>query len=520
MNTPLPPRKSNFPKDPLFQSSKKPKAQPRISEELDKILQIQSDLLQICSSRLESQNSCKLALKQQLDSVNLEISQKLSENESLENQRTETLRDLSQTLTELRSLNSEIEARKQLIDIDINTLDNTQSELISKKNLAIRQKETQEKILNNLKEQVFSTNKQLDDLTSKEELFDDILVSYQDSIQAYHKKRDDMYLEIKRLNNHLQELKGNIRVFCKIRPILENDPSLPLPMDLTEKSIILHQAEKKSKFFFDKVFKPSTPNEEVFEEISQLVQSALDGYKVCIFAYGQTGSGKTYTMEGGPYSDKGIIQKSVELMFISQQKLEELGWSFCFKASAIEIYNEQVRDLFDGRKVLTGFSTNMIFPHTVQIFSYTELAPLLMRARKSRAEAETECNTHSSRSHFLFRVEIQGLKEACEVNGVLNMIDLAGSERLKKSKAEGDRLEETKAINKSLSALGTVIQALVKKDKHIPYRNSKLTSILQNCLGGDGKTLMFVNISPLACNLKETLNSLIFAQKVNACTLE
>lgn len=520
MTTPLPPRKSNFPNEFLMQSSKKAKAPARISEELNKILQVQSDLLKICSTKLESQNSSKLQLKQQLDSINSELSQTLSENNSLEHQRTETLKDLSHTLNELKSLNSEIEFRKHLLDSDLSGLEEKQLELISQKNLVMRQKETQEKVLGNLREQILAANKQFEDLSEKENIFEDILSSYQNSIHSYQKKREQAYLEIKTLNNHLQELKGNIRVFCKIRPILPQDQNLPQRMDLTEKSITIHKADKKSKFFFDQVFTPNTTNDEIFEEISQLVQSALDGYKVCIFAYGQTGSGKTYTMEGGQSGPKGIIQKSVELMFSSQSKLEELGWNFSFKASAIEIYNEQVRDLFDCRKVLTAFSTNLIYPHTVPIFSYDELAPLLARARRCRAEAETECNTHSSRSHFLFRVEIQGVKENAEVCGVLNMIDLAGSERLKKSKVQGERLEETKAINKSLSALGSVIHALVKKESHIPYRNSKLTSILQNCLGGDGKTLMFVNISPLACNLKETLNSLIFAQKVNACTLE
>ncbi|CAG9323475.1 unnamed protein product [Blepharisma stoltei] len=348
--------------------------------------------------------------------------------------------------------------------------------------------------------------------------------SYAEEIDNLQRQRLQDYAEIKVLHNRLQELKGNIRVFCKIRPLLENEMEEPANIEIDRKLITIHKPDKANSFRFDRVFGPQVTIDELFGEISQLVQSALDGYKVCIFAYGQTGSGKTYTMEGpkdfmGISQGKGIIQKSVEQLFQSSEKLKLLGWNFNFQVSIIEIYNEQILDLLENSKKMTAFSVSMINPVYIDIYSYEDLYPLLTKARKQRSEAQTSCNAHSSRSHCLFQLKINGRKGIEEINGTLNLIDLAGSEKLKNSNAEGDRLEETKNINRSLSALRDVIQALVEKRGYIPFRNSKLTTILQNSLGGDGKTLMFVNISPLAINLQETIYSLLFAQKVNICSL-
>ncbi|KAJ7287918.1 hypothetical protein O6H91_11G021800 [Diphasiastrum complanatum] len=357
----------------------------------------------------------------------------------------------------------------------------------------------------------------------------------------------------RKLHNIIQELKGNIRVFCRVRPMLPDDDDsgadsavqYPSSGELVGHAIELLQPQgQKYTFTFDKVFGPEAAQEDVFVEISQLVQSALDGYKVCIFAYGQTGSGKTHTMLGHPdeLEQRGVIPRSVEQIFQSSQALQAQGWKFKMQASMLEIYNETIRDLLvnsrrtslDSQRSDGGtpgkqhvvkhepngntFVTDLT---VVEVTSWKEVSSLLRRAAQSRSVGKTAMNDHSSRSHCVFTLRIAGTNENTEqqVHGVLNLIDLAGSERLSRSCATGERLRETQAINKSLSSLGDVILAIGNKEQHIPYRNSKLTYLLQPCLGGDSKTLMFVNIAPESKSLNESLCSLRFAAKVNACEI-
>ncbi|KAI3755848.1 hypothetical protein L1987_55657 [Smallanthus sonchifolius] len=349
----------------------------------------------------------------------------------------------------------------------------------------------------------------------------------------------------KKLHNTILELKGNIRVFCRVRPLLlddaaEDDPKTVSFHTTTEnlgRGIELLQNGQKHSFVFDKVFVPESSQEEVFVEVSQLVQSALDGYKVCIFAYGQTGSGKTHTMMGTPGNDddKGLIPRSLEQIFESRQMLQNQGWKYEMQVSMLEIYNETIRDLLttnrpgstDSRtkqyaiKHDANGNTYVSDLTVVDVHSSREVSFLLNRAAQSRSVGMTQMNEQSSRSHFVFTLRITGVNDSTEqqVQGVLNLIDLAGSERLSKSGSTGDRLKETQAINKSLSSLSDVIFALAKKEEHVPFRNSKLTYLLQPCLGGDSKTLMVVNVSPTPSSVNESLCSLRFAARVNACEI-
>ncbi|KAL2928081.1 Kinesin-like protein KIN-14N [Bienertia sinuspersici] len=351
----------------------------------------------------------------------------------------------------------------------------------------------------------------------------------------------------KKLHNTILELKGNIRVFCRVRPLLPDEGSsadakviaFPTSTEAMGRGVDLLQNGQKHSFMFDKVFVPDAAQENVFVEISQLVQSALDGYKVCIFAYGQTGSGKTYTMMGDPGNPekKGLIPRSLEQIFETRESLKAQGWKYDLQVSMLEIYNETIRDLLSTSK--SSFSENgaagkqYTIKHdahgnthvsdltVVDVRSSKEVAYLLEKAAQSRSVGKTLMNEQSSRSHFVFTLRISGVNESTEqqVQGVLNLIDLAGSERLSKSGSTGDRLKETQAINKSLSSLSDVIFALAKREDHVPFRNSKLTYLLQPCLGGDSKTLMFVNISPENSSLGESLCSLRFAARVNACEI-
>ncbi|XP_036908651.1 kinesin-like protein KIFC1 isoform X3 [Sturnira hondurensis] len=371
-------------------------------------------------------------------------------------------------------------------------------------------------------------------------------------------------MERRRLHNQLQELKGNIRVFCRVRPVLPGEPTPPPgfllfpsgpggPSDPSTHLSLFRSDERRGTlsgvpaaptrydFSFDRVFPPGSGQDEVFEEIAMLVQSALDGYPVCIFAYGQTGSGKTFTMEGGPGGDpqvEGLIPRALRHLFSVAQELSSQGWTYTFVASYVEIYNETVRDLLatgtrkgqggdcEIRRVGPGSEeltvTNARY---VPVCCEKEVEALLHLARQNRAVARTAQNERSSRSHSVFQLQISGEHSGrgLQCGAPLNLVDLAGSERLDPGLALGpgerERLRETQAINSSLSTLGLVIMALSNKESHVPYRNSKLTYLLQNSLGGSAKMLMFVNISPLEENASESLNSLRFASKVNQCVI-
>jgi len=275
------------------------------------------------------------------------------------------------------------------------------------------------------------------------------------------------------------------------------------------------------------VFTPKSANDEIFEEISQLVQSALDGYNVCIFAYGQTGSGKTYTMSS---PQDGMIPQAVHQIYTVAESLKEKGWTYTMEGSFLEIYNENINDLLGKAEEMDKKKheikhdtqkgkTTVTDLTSVKLDSSDRVSQLLERASGNRSVAATKANERSSRSHSVFILKLSGTNSITGENseGVLNLIDLAGSERLVHSQSTGERLKETQAINKSLSCLGDVIYALgnAKDGGHVPYRNSKLTYLLQYSLGGNSKTLMFVNVSPLKQHLSETLCSLRFATKVS-----
>lgn len=338
------------------------------------------------------------------------------------------------------------------------------------------------------------------------------------------------------LFNKYQELKGNIRVMCRVRPVL--DPSegaaatLGFPdlktsaqLDVTgpeERSATGNISRKTMPFEFDRVFTPQTQNEEIFGEISQLVQSALDGYNVCIFCYGQTGSGKTFTMS----SADGMIPRAVHMIYDEAERLRDKSWSYQMVGSFVEVYNEELHDLLAAEGSRRKLSiqhddirkqTTVVNCRTVPLDSAGRVEQMLEEAQSKRSVAATKANERSSRSHSVFILKLVGENaatgERCE--GTLNLVDLAGSERLKHSQVEGDRMRETQNINKSLSCLGDVIEALGKGQGHVPYRNSKLTHLLQYSLGGNSKTLMFVMVSPLEAHLKETITSLRFATKVH-----
>ena len=334
------------------------------------------------------------------------------------------------------------------------------------------------------------------------------------------------------LHNVIQELKGNVRVMVRVRPGAEVEV---VECCEDEKRLKVQGEEKAIAYAFDHVFAPPTKQAEVFDEVSSLIQSALDGYHVCLFSYGQTGSGKTHTMSGALSGEgAGIIPRSVSQILQAARAYREEGWSFTLEASFLEIYNEQVRDLLSpkglsdegatpGLEVKRDADGRTLIPGSVRmtVTGEAEIVEVLKLAARHRSVAATSMNARSSRSHSIFTLYLTGCNSVSRTSltGSLNLCDLAGSERLSRSHAEGARLKETQAINKSLSALADVFAALAAGSKHVPYRNSKLTYLLQPCLSGDGKTLMIVNVSGDRGDVGETVCSLRFASQVNQCTL-
>ncbi|CAK9043208.1 Kinesin-like protein KIN-14E (Kinesin-like calmodulin-binding protein) (Protein ZWICHEL) [Durusdinium trenchii] len=332
----------------------------------------------------------------------------------------------------------------------------------------------------------------------------------------------------KKLHNMVEDLKGSIRVFCRVRPLSkketgQGDSSICEAVDQMTVKV------KEEQFLFDAVFTPGT-QDEVFEDCRDLVQSAADGYNVTMFAYGQTGAGKTFTMYGTK-GNEGTAPRTIQEIFrVTAQGSDR--FSYTVSGSMLELYCNNIVDLLSKANpsqskaklnIRQEKNGNVSVEGLVEEECSTadELMALLERGNEQRTVAATAMNSESSRSHLVLIIKIISVnKETKEVlKGKMLMCDLAGSERLKKSEVTEHQQTEAIAINKSLTALGDVIEALTKGGKGVvPYRNHKLTMLMQDSLGGTAKTLMFVNCSPASSNLDETFMSLKYAQRAKKIT--
>jgi len=281
--------------------------------------------------------------------------------------------------------------------------------------------------------------------------------------------------------------------------------------------------EEGAVFMFDAIFGPGT-QEEVFEDCRDLVRSAADGYNVTLFAYGQTGAGKTYTMEGTE-DDPGVSHRTItEIFKVVDDASTSCEWTVT--GSVIELYRQDIRDLYamsqdeaDQRKLqIRAESIEGLLEKECK--TAAELTEVISEASKARKVASTALNKDSSRSHLLFVIKITSINRETgeKIQGKIMIVDLAGSERLAKSMVTGEEAKEAIEINKSLTALGDVIEALTTGQKQIPYRNHKLTMLMQDSVGGTAKTLMFVNCSPANSNLDETVMALKYAQRAKTIT--
>jgi kinesin family protein C2/C3 len=384
------------------------------------------------------------------------------------------------------------------------------------------------------------------------------------------------------LHERVMELQGNIRVFARCRPRVPNDGGADPEEEPSAVAVVAVHPELLAekgfgeelqvrdvragydrggllRFEFDACFGPLATQAQVFEQVRPLVTSFLDGYNVCIFAYGQTGSGKTHTMEGGEGSSsdgeaQGINLRTLREAFAvaaERAAAGATGETFKFSAEYLEVYQEHVRDLLaDGdddpkrpslevRQTKSGhvFAEGLT---SVGLKRPEDLEAVVALGARRRSVGSHRLNAHSSRSHALLTFTCEATsavtsgRTSTTTVSRLHLVDLAGSERVAKTEASGEQLKEASAINKSLAALGDVIQALGAKKSstdrqgppatarghaHVPFRNSKLTYLLQNSLTGAAKVLMVCCAAPTASHASETVCSLNFAGRCRAVQL-
>ncbi|OQV18127.1 Kinesin heavy chain [Hypsibius exemplaris] len=315
----------------------------------------------------------------------------------------------------------------------------------------------------------------------------------------------------------------SIKVVCRIRPL--NDAEERSGSQFILKNINEDSLNCGGKTFnFDKVFHPKTGQEKVYVETArQIVKDVLSGYNGTIFAYGQTSSGKTHTMEGvlDDGERMGIIPRIVTDIFQHILSMDE-HLEFHIKVSYFEIYMDKIRDLLDVTKsnlVVHEDKNKVPYVKGVTerfVTSPEDVMEVIEEGKENRHVSVTNMNEHSSRSHSVFLIDVrqENLKTQKKLSGKLYLVDLAGSEKVSKTGAEGNTLDEAKNINKSLSALGNVIAALAEGTKsHVPYRDSKLTRILQESLGGNARTTIITCVSPASYNETETKTTLLFGQR-------
>ena len=328
----------------------------------------------------------------------------------------------------------------------------------------------------------------------------------------------------------LTEKSETVKVVVRCRPLSKKEISEQneciTNVDMKAHTIaVCNPANVKEikNFTFDYTYGWGATQEQVFNETAKpILESVMHGYNGTIFAYGQTGTGKTFTMEGNDNEkDKGIIPRSIDWIFDNIKNYT--NQQFLVRGSFVEIYNEEVRDLLSKNtkaKLNVREKDKVFYLEDVTVYqaeNAQKMIDMQKMGRVNRATGATKMNPGSSRSHSIFTIIVEA-SETDENNethyrvGKLNLVDLAGSERQSKTESTGERFKEATKINLSLTILGSVINKLVSgKTQYIPYRDSKLTMLLQDSLGGNTKTVMIANVGPADYNYDETLNTLWYA---------
>ncbi|XP_024529488.1 kinesin-like protein KIN-14I [Selaginella moellendorffii] len=464
-------------------------------------------------ARLAEERNKKLMNEKQL------LEQKVSRVEKLKGEETKVLEkkfeeERSMLRVRISELEKKLNERTQEISVAEAALSLRTSELEA---MQCSMKELEE--LREIKEDIDRKNAQTAELLRRQA---DQLAE----LESHYKEEQILR---KRYFNMMEDMKGKIRVYCRSRPLVEKE------LNENQKAVIISADEftvehiwkddKTKQFQFDHVFDEHASQDAIFEDTKYLVQSAVDGYNVCIFAYGQTGSGKTFTIYG-PENNPGLTPRATRELF-SIIKRDRNKFTVSLKVYMLELYQDNLFDLLLLRNAkrqkleIKKDSKGMVVVENVTLIPVStreELDNLIQKGLEKRHTSGTQMNAESSRSHLVLSIIIESTNMQTQnvVKGKLSFVDLAGSERIKKSGSTGEQLKEAQSINKSLSALGDVISALATEEQHIPYRNHKLTMLMSDSLGGNAKTLMFVNVSPAESNLEETHNSLCYATRVRS----
>ena len=461
-------------------------------------------------------------LKEELKSKNLEDIQSLKEKYETDVFELKSLINIWKNnflqISKFKLINYDIKMHQEIeniIDIDENYIEKAPEEMkeISKKvleyyKLLIEQESYKTIDLRNLKDSLLSEQEKVHILTQK--------------------LKNEKYLR-RKIHNRYMYLRGNLRVMCRVRPFLPsekiNKKSQMETMIINNDSISICQENKQEKNFeYDYIFDTKSTQKDVYEEVTLLIQSMVQGNNICIIAYGQTCTGKTYTIQGPNSKNPGIVPRAARELFLILNNFSKSNYfeSIRLSLTIIEIYNEQIYNLLEeSTPNLTMYedaSGNLIIPdlNPISINNFDEANKLFKLAARFRHTSSTEYNDRSSRSHciFSFQLKLTG-KDGRIIRSTLHIIDLAGSERISKSQSKDEKLrKESICINLSLHSLSTVLNSIALKANHIPYRDSKLTHFLKDSLNENYNILLILLVSPNVKDISETISTLQFGERI------
>ena len=461
-------------------------------------------------------------LKEELQSKNIEDINKLKEKYETEVFELKSLINIWKNnfleISKFKLINYNIKSHQEIesiIDIDENYIENAPSEI----------KDISKKVLEYFKLLIEQENYKTVDLKHLKES----LISEQEKVNILsHKLKNEKFLR-RKIHNRYMYLRGNLRVMCRVRPFLPsekiNKKSQIETMVINNDSISIFQENKQEKNFeYDYIFDTKSTQKDVYEEVTLLIQSMVQGNNICIIAYGQTCTGKTYTIQGPNSKNPGIVPRAARELFLILNNFNKSNFfeSIRLSMTIIEIYNEQIYNLLEestpNLNMYEDASGNLIIPdlNPISINSFDEANKLFKLAAKFRHTSSTEYNDRSSRSHciFSFQLKLTG-KDGRIIRSTLHIIDLAGSERISKSQNKDEKLrKESICINLSLHSLSTVLNSIALKANHIPYRDSKLTHFLKDSLNENYNILLLLLVSPNVKDLGETISTLQFGERI------